>query len=239
MNVKFKILGKALIGLCLLVMVLDGGKIFLLSRGMDYSARPFERIRDNAALKILFLGDSTAVGIGSATPQTSIAGWFSRDFPEASIENIGQTGLRLAGLRKKLDLIQRNDYDIIILQIGANDIMRLTSLTNIHRDLRFILEFVRKKTKQVVILHSGDIGTAPMFIWPVSWILSKRSYAVRRIYQKAVQDTGALYVDLIDLSTDRVFTNDQSKYYASDRLHLSGDGYRVWYEAIRTCFKPP
>jgi len=221
------------LALCLLFILLQAGKIARSTKGVDYLARPFERIKDQGSLKILFLGDSTAVGVGSPSPQTSTAGWFSRDFPDASIENISQNGLKLCGLREKLKFIQGDHYDLIVVQIGANDIMRLTPLSKIDGDVRFILESLRKKSRQIVLLHSGDVGTAPIFIWPFSWILSQRSYALREIYQKAVKDNGALYVDLIRFNADQVFISDPKKYYAPDSLHLSASGYYVWYQAIR------
>ncbi len=222
------------LGLCLLVLfVFQTGKIVLSANRTDYSAKPFERLDHPANFKVLFLGDSTAVGVGSGNPRNSTAGWFSQDFPEAGIENISQSGLRLAGLRGKLKLVKTGPYDLIVIQIGANDIMHLTPLNAVDRDIRFVLKTLTPQARQIIFLHSGDVGTAPIFIWPFTWIFSKRSYQVRAIYQKAAQDTQAFYVDLIGRKIDRVFGADQKKYYALDGLHLTGEGYRIWYRAIR------
>ena len=230
---KFRMLGIIVVGPCLVLIALQAAAIAAAGRRLDYSVKPFEQIRPEAGLKILFLGDSTAVGLGSARPETSMAGWFAHEFPRADIENISQSGLRLAGLYQKLDEIPGNDYDLAVLQIGANDIMRMTPLENIDRDLRAILARVGKISRQVVVLHSGDIGTAPIFLWPFNRFLSRRSYHVREIYRRAAGESGAVYVDLIRFNTDRVLSSDEKKYYAADHLHLSGDGYRLWYEAIR------
>ncbi|MBI3602215.1 MAG: hypothetical protein HY209_04910 [Candidatus Omnitrophica bacterium] len=225
-----------LLGLCLLLVGVQALKVSLLSRRTDYSTKAFELIRNESNFKALFLGDSTAVGVGS-DPTTSTAGWFSQEFPQASVENISESGLWLAGLRKKLNLINAKHYDLIVIQIGANDIMRLTPLTSIDKDIRFILKSLGSKSEQIIFLHSGDIGAAPIFTWPFTWILSKRSYQVRAIYQKAAKDTKTFYVDLIDLKSDKIFRSNPGKYYARDGLHLTGQGYRVWYEAIRRTLK--
>ncbi len=223
-----------LVGGGFLLIILQAGVIMLLSMRMEYQMfHPFRQIKGKAPLKILFLGDSTAVGVGSSVPATSTAGWFAHDFPQASIENISQSGLRLAGLVEKLRLIGEQDFDLAVLQIGANDIMHLTPMAKIDRDVRTVLEFVGKRARHCVILHSGDVGAAPIFIWPFKWFFSQRSYAVRKIYLTAARDTGAIYVDLIHLNVDKFCSGNPEKYYAPDRLHLSGEGYRIWYEAIR------
>ncbi len=234
---RLKKIAIGLVGFCLFWIFLQAVTIFWATRGMDYSLGSFQQQNEHPTLKIIFLGDSTAVGVGSQSPQTSTAGWFAKDFPEALIDNISQSGLRLAGLHNKLKEIKRDDYDLAVLQIGANDIMRLTPLTSIDREVRSILAFLKNKARTIVILHSGDVGTATIFIWPFNRILSQRSYQVREIYKKATRDFGASYVDLIQYNSDRLFIDDQKKYYAPDHLHLSGDGYFIWYQAIRFTLK--
>ncbi len=204
---------------------------------MDYLDRPFQKINPNAQMKILFLGDSTAAGIGSASPETSTAGWFSQNFPQASITNISQSGLKLDGLLKKLPQIPQEKYTLTVIQIGANDIMKLTSLRKIDEEVRTLLKYLQPKTAYISILHSGDIGTATIFIWPFNKILSWRSHKVHDIYEKAAADYGARYVDLIKNNIDQKLSGDQSKYYAKDGLHLSSEGYYLWYEAIRKSLK--
>lgn len=229
---SIKLLG-GFFGLCLLLAALQAGRIALAGNQTNYLSKPFERVQDRTNFKVLFLGDSTAVGVGSAAPRASTAGWLSQDFPQASVENLSQSGLRLTDLREKLTSLKAGHYDLIVIQIGANDIMHLTPLDHIDRDIRFILKSLAPKTKQIVFLHSGDVGAAPIFIWPFSWLLSQRSYQVRSLYQKAAQDTQSFYVDLIGRGSDRIFARDRKKYYAPDGLHLTGEGYRLWYEAIR------
>ena len=236
---KLKTLALSLVGFCSLLVLFQAVKIALITRSVDYSAKPFERILPNSSFKVLFLGDSTAVGIGAASPEVSTAGWLSKDFPSASIQNLSQSGLRLAGLRQKIKFIPEDEYyGLIVLQIGANDIIWLTPLKNVERDVRFILESLKNKADQIIILHSGNVGTAPIFSWPFDWILSKRSYQVREIYKRAASETNAIYVDLIALEIDRKLLSDPRTYYAPDGLHLSGEGYHLWYNAIHTSLNP-
>ena len=229
---------KAFILIILIILSLIGYQIYKLNmnirKQVDHNALPFEKMILPADIKILVMGDSTAVGTGSLSQETSTAGWFAKDFPNGYIENISQNGLKLAGLKQKLSLIKRSDYDLAVIQIGANDIMRLTPLNKIDEDVRFVLIALRKVSRNIVILHSGDVGAAPLFIWPFNWVLTKRSYDVRDIYKKAALDTGATYVDLIRINAaDPVFSSNPQKYYALDGLHLNGEGYYMWYKSMR------
>ncbi len=219
---------------CAFLILSQAVLIFISVKTMDYNAyRPFEQIRPNASFHVLFAGDSTVVGIGAATPQESTAGWFSKEFPNASIHNISRNGWKIDDLIKALEK-DTALYDVIVLQIGANDIIRLTPMPSIAKGVRTLLTLAKQKSPRTIILHSGKVGTAPMFIWPLSWIFTERSYQTRHIYQQAALELGADYVDLIGMNVDQLYLRNQKDYYAPDHLHLSSQGYRIWYNAIRS-----
>src|SRR6185436_17393262 len=96
--------------------------------------------RDNpkARVKIIVLGDSTAVGTGSKSNTESVAGRFGRDFPQAEIVNISQNGKRINGLVRDFLPLVRGHYDLAVVQIGGNDIIWFTPLGRIARDLAIV-----------------------------------------------------------------------------------------------------
>ncbi len=207
-------------------------RIAQLVRKGTYDMVPYQHLDPNATLKILFLGDSTAVGIGAATNQESVAGWFAKDFPQAHLVNNSYSGRRLHQLLNEFQPQPGEHYDLAVLQIGANDIIKLTPYSSIQRDVAALLAKVKMAADHTVILHSGNVGEASTFIWPFNRILTARSIKVRRMYQQTTAKFGAVYVDLFE----RFKTNHPSdglKYYAPDRLHLNGLGYRRWYQEIR------
>jgi len=55
---------------------------------------------------------------------------------------------------------------------------------------------------------------------------------VRDIYIRAAATYGASYVDLYDSVVTEKLKEDPDKYYADDLLHLSDDGYELWYDEI-------
>ncbi len=120
-----------------------------------------------------------------------------------------------------------------MIQIGANDILWFTNLISIEKDLSIVIARAQAVADHVVLLHSGNIGLSPIFIWPFSWIYTQRSLAVRALCMRSE----AIYVDLFRERKDDLFFKDIPRYYAPDLLHPSGSGYHWWYERIRETLK--
>ena len=210
-------------------------RIASLSQKVSYTQMPFEQHKPNAHLNILFLGDSTAVGTG-ARPEDSVAGWFAKDFPEADIKNISQNGEKIKDLIDKIPDNSKH-YNLVVLQIGANDIMRLTRLKKVKQNLAVAIDRAKLIGDQMIMLHSGDVGLAPIFIWPLNSIYSARSKAFRKIYMQMAQTKGVMYVDLLRDSKHDLFLTDINKYYSPDLLHPSGAGYHFWYDELQKTLK--
>ncbi len=207
-------------------------RIFSASGKVAYNQTAFERDVPNAQLKMLFLGDSTALGTGAMSNTESVAGWFGQDFPKAHIRNISQNGEKLSGLIKNFPSLNTH-YDLVILQIGGNDIMRFTKFKNIEKNLSLAIDQAKLIADHVVIMHSGNVGLAPIFSWPLNRLYTSRTRTLREIYIKKAEEKGVLYIDLFQERKDDIFLKDIDKYYAPDHLHPSGAGYHFWYQMIR------
>lgn len=200
-----------------------------LSEGLIKDARPYEQHPEAPRMRILFAGDSTAVGVGSA-PEHTIAGRLGRDMPDADITNIGVSGQRLEGLLETLGSQKGKSFDVVVLQIGANDITGRTSYADIEARLAQVLSDARMLAPKVVVMTSGDVGLAPIFKWPLSAYFSTRTRAVREIFlAETKKHEGVTYVDLFVERENDTFLKDIPRYYASDTFHPSGEGYGVWY----------
>ncbi len=219
------------------LLVLDTTRTYLLfrkSKSLVEKSIPFERINEKAEQKILVLGDSTAVGTGVEEPSLSTAGRLSALYPDAEVRNLAQNGMRVKGLVSVIEELKPEDqFSLILVQIGANDIIRLTSLKDIESDAEKILSQLREHSSTVLILHSGNVGEALFFPRYFRPLLSRRSLEVREIYQKLSNTHGATYVDLIDSEIGTLLTEHPSKYYAADYLHLSDEGYGLWFSEIQ------
>ena len=132
---------------------------------------------------------------------------------------------------------ERSHYDLVILQIGANDIVHFTKFNNIEKEISTAIDRAKRIGDHVVIMHSGDVGLAPIFSWPLNHLYTSRTRVVRSIYMKMAQEKGVMYVDLFRKRQDELFLKDIDKYYAADHFHPSGQGYRYWYDEIRKTLK--
>jgi lysophospholipase L1-like esterase len=172
------------------------------------------------------------LGTGALSNTQSIAGYFGQDFPEAHIDNDSYNAKKLASLVSEFPTTAR-PYDLVLVQIGGNDIMKFTPFKDVDRDITTAIADAKKVGRHVVILHSGNVGLAPIFIWPFDWIMSERARSFRRIYMQKARQEGVLYVDLFTERGNDLFLKDIPRYYCLDRLHPSGEGYKWWYERIR------
>lgn len=207
--------------------------ISMSTKGVSYDQTPFNRPLPESRLKFLFLGDSTAVGTGSDDNSRSTAGYLGEDFPDAEITNISHNGQKIHELLASFDDHILGTYDLAVIQIGGNDILKFTPVKYIERDMQTLIKKAKTISRHVVLLHSGNVGAAPIFRWPFDIIMTERSRRVRDIYMRLAKANGVYYVDLFQERDSDLFLKDVPKYYAPDLLHPSADGYRWWYERIR------
>jgi lysophospholipase L1-like esterase len=188
-------------------------------------------------MKILVLGDSTAVGTGSKDNMDSTAGRLGSKYLEASIENYAANGQKLDGLLRVIEEIDNQtpkpNFDLVLIQIGANDVIRLTSKVVIEKEIEQVLSKMSTMSSAIIFLHSGDIGESNLFPFFFKPLLSSRSMWMRELYLKKDKEfSSAHYVDLYSSSEVKTIDKNKRKYYAPDLLHLNGEGYGIWFAEI-------
>lgn len=219
------------------ILIVDGIRVYARiqkSSVLVAKSNPFEQHVTTPTSRILVLGDSTAVGTGAMSNEDSTAGRLAKLYPQAEIVNKAVNGLKISGLLDILATIPADThFDLVLIQIGANDIIRLTSQDEIATGIEKVLVRAKSLSDTVIVLHSGDIGEAPFFPWYVRPLYHYRSLKVRDIYINATRKTGTSYVDLVTSSVGAKLKNNPDFYYAPDSLHLSGEGYGLWFEEIK------
>ncbi len=195
---------------------------------------PYEQHPLNPEFYILVAGDSTAVGVGATVNIESIAGRLGTQFPKADIENIGISGARLKDLSLVLQGKKSKKYNLIVLQIGANDITHFTPYDTVRNELSEILTLSNEISSKTILFTSGDLGRAPVFHWPLSSIITLRTLKVRDLFiEESSKFKNVSYVDLYLKRSEDPFEKNIKKYYSPDSFHLTGDGYGVWYFFIQ------
>lgn len=168
-----------MIVILVLILIVIGINLFIVwlrineRRKISANSEAFKLHNENAKIKVLVVGDSSAVGTGADSSNDSLAGRFFKDYPNSDISNLAINGLRT----EKLILIleeQKRKYDLVIIQIGANDIVRFVDIKSLSNSISRVLLLAKKLGKKVVLLTSENMGSAPFFPKPLGYFYTKK-----------------------------------------------------------------
>jgi lysophospholipase L1-like esterase len=194
------------------------------------ASEPFEQRPATATRRLLIVGDSTAVGTGASSPANSLAGLIAQAEPRLLIENRARDGALLADVAEQL--LRPGRFDAVLVQAGGNDVIRLRSESAMRKDLDDLLDAARQRADIVIVMPAGNVGNAPFFFAPWSWWMTRRARGMHRLVARAAARTNATYVNLFHERDDDPFVR-QPELNASDGLHPSDAGYRVWWQVLQ------
>jgi len=196
----------------------------LARRSQALQATPSE-----PALRLLVVGDSTAVGTGASSPAASLAGLLAARFPRLLIENRASDGATFADLATQL--AGDKQFDMVLVQAGGNDVIRLRDMESVGRDIERVTALARQHAPFVVLMPAGNVGNAPFFFPPLSWWMTQRSRQLHAHARASAAQAGAVYVRLFEERENDPFAR-QRDLNAKDGLHPSDAGYRVWLDQL-------
>ena len=183
--------------------------------------------------KLLVLGESTVAGLGARTHELALGGRFAEGLNKRIGRPVRWTVVGRNGVtaRRTIDellpLVPDERYDYVLLGIGGNDVMKLSSPRKWRHDMLELLERLREHSPDAVIF----ISNCPMIIYspaipqPIKtllWELSKMHNA-NILEFTAGMDRVHYYPQPPDVDLDGFF---------ADGIHPSEQGYRDWAEAM-------
>lgn len=222
-------------GLGLLLVAYWSVRFYLtvqVSKRIIENTVPYERMAENPSRTMLVLGDSTAVGIGADTPEESVAGRVAGEASLEAVENYAVSGAVVHDLTTQAAKASREHYDLILIQIGGNDIIRFTSADTAAQSLREALRSL-PSADTVLLISAGDVGGATLFPWPIRPFHSKLNRAYHDTFARVAEEEGITYVNFKDAASTKEIRDNPDIYLAADGLHPSSEGYRLWFEEIR------
>ncbi len=174
-------------------------------------------------------GDSTAVGTGTLHPRFSVAGRIASAFEGVEVNNIATVGAKARDVPTQLMSMERARADIILIQVGGNDVLSFDLPNTYANNLRAAVTAAKARAHTVILMPAGNVGSAPFFLPPLSWYFSTRARQFNFIAMQTAQATGAIFVSLFHEKNEDPFAEAPAIFYAKDGLHPSALGYALWF----------
>lgn len=199
---------------------------------LGLTTAPFSRT-DTSGKKILILGDSTAVGTGASRPEDTIAGRLAHDFPEARIYNKAENGGLVGNLNNQIKELNNETFDFIIVSAGGNDVWHMTRLKKLRKQLNEIIpQLTKLSDHRVIFLIYNNIGSAPIFPSIIQHFLKKRCHKVQGVIREVTYEYEVPTINLFSKDRNNPFAKDPDSLFATDGIHPSSEGYRLWYNRL-------
>lgn len=189
------------------------------------------------AKRLLILGDSTGYGTGATRSSESVAGQIGAAFPQLTIVNKSTNGRAAKQLMRHVENF-KGFHDIILLQIGANDLLRHTPPAEVVEHIEALVKRLAPHTKQLIVMTASNIGAASRFDRKTQEVYT----AASRIYEivmaeRALETKEFTFVQLFTEPEFDPFVLHPEINTSCDGLHPTSVGYRLWFEALKPYLK--
>ena len=187
---------------------------------------------ENAA-RLFVIGESTVAGLGARNHELALAGQFAKYLSEhihrpVDWNVIGKNGVTARRtIEELLPQMPEGTFDYILVGLGGNDVMKISSPEKWRRDMIELLSILREKSPNAIIFLSNCpmIIHSPIMPFPIKPILWNLSQMHNDNIKEFTRDMDRVfyYPQPVDVRLEGFF---------ADGLHPSEQGYRDWAEAM-------
>jgi lysophospholipase L1-like esterase len=219
-----------------------GGAALLAAQAMAARSRRYARpdlglaVRatvgrdDSPPLRLILLGDSSALGVGVETVEDTVGGQLANLLAEAGVRvalsTVAVSRARSADLATQVARAQLGPRaDVAVILVGAHDATHMVRAGEVGTALAAAVRRLRDAGTAVVVGTCLDLAAVRSIAAPLRQIVGWYSRRVARAQANAARATGAAVVDL-GAQVGPVFRADPGMY-CHDGFHPSADGYRV------------
>lgn len=171
---------------------------------------------------IVFLGNSITDGCE-----------WSELFGRRRVLNRGISGDRAEWLLDRLDPIVSGRPAKIFLMIGVNDLSAGRTPEAVAADVATLIDRVAAASPRTRLYVQSVLPINDRDIPDASWAHWKKKAEIvetNRLVEALCRERGIVYIDLASRMMDETGLLD--KRYTNDGLHLTGEGYLVWRDAV-------
>lgn len=183
-----------------------------------------------APLALAVLGESTAAGCGVDSHQDgftgSLAGELARRTGRAvQWQVVGRFGATSRRIRYRLLPQVGDGLDVAVLLAGGNDVLSGRAPQEWREHLSAVVDELLERADHVVVTGIPPFQLFPSMPATLGRELARRAVRLDQVSREVCADRpGTTWVTMEELP--------RPEFFASDRFHLSGAGYRRWAEVV-------
>jgi lysophospholipase L1-like esterase len=121
-------------------------------------------------------------------------------------------------------------WDVAIVSVGSNDIMRFVPVWRFEQRLDHIVASLKEVADAVVLFGVGDLGSIPRLAFPLDRIASGAGHVADWVHRRVAARHGIAKIDQWRLTTAAF--NSGIHMFAPDLFHPSPIGHQAWADAL-------
>jgi lysophospholipase L1-like esterase len=191
---------------------------------------------EGPTVELLVIGESTVAGLGARNHELGLAGQFAGRLSERIGKRVNWTVVGKSGvtamqtISELIPTVPEKEFDYILIGLGGNDVMKLSSPRKWRRDMTRLIEILRKQSPRSVIFVTNCpvIRLSPALPHPIRailWELSKLHDANTKDFSQTMENV--FYYHQPQTVPEGFF---------ADGIHPSEIGYAAWSESMMKFF---
>ncbi|MFZ5541892.1 MAG: SGNH/GDSL hydrolase family protein [Pseudomonadota bacterium] len=193
-----------------------------------------------APLRLLVIGESTAVGVGAAHHGEALAGELAGRLAaklgrRVSWRVIGENGATARRALQVLEAAEAAPADLAVVALGVNDVLEQTRVARWQRDVAALVAALQARTaaRDVILLGVPPLAKFPALPRPLRDVLGADA---RRLDAALARVAARLDARERRVRHDRFAFDGAREFFARDGFHPSALGYARWAELIASRF---
>lgn len=206
----------------------------------EYDASAVIGPPDGVPMSILVMGDSSCTGPGLAHPDEIWVRQTASDVADlgflVDIDSTAVGGATVGDLLEdQLFRIEHEHYDVALISIGGNDVLKGSVLRTFEGDLERLTSVIKERADLVVLSGVGDMGTIPRLLPPLRDLLRARARRFDAAHERVAERLGVVKADQWS-SAPGVFADPA--IFTPDLFHPGAIGHRAWADVATSALHP-